>query len=237
MTLVAMPQNLNAFRNTIVHMSPKALEREPDYIIPVSIDRIVEGYADIRSSLEVTQTIHKMELNAQHKLKAPILSQIQKNYKGLEETVDDVLYWDEQKNIIYMEALAVFKSTAEFLKFRVDFQTRLNLSHLECPICRNQTWKAKNIVAKTIADREGKPHKCLSIFFACEECLKENRISNTAIRFLGIKYALAKSGRGLKDFLDRIKSIKIQGDLNSQAATAEIELNDARIKLERCPLL
>jgi len=237
MTLGTLPQNLNVLTNTITYVSPKELEREPDYIIPASIDRITEGYVDIQSSREVTRTLHQMELASQHNLKAPILSQIQKNYKGLEDTIDDVLYWDEQKNVIYMEALAVFKSTAEFLKFRVNFQTRLNLSHLECPICKNQTWKVKNIAAKTIQDKEEKLHKCLSIFFTCEKCLKEGRISNTAISFLGMKYALVKSGRGLKDFLDRIRSIKIQGDLTSRAATVEIELNDARIKLERCPLL
>jgi hypothetical protein len=54
---------------------------------------------------------------------------------------------------------------------------------------------------------------------------------------LGFKYALVKLGRGLKDFLDRVKLVKIDGDLESQKGSAVIELDNKKIGLKHCPLL
>lgn len=90
---------------------------------------------------------------------------------------------------------------------------------------------------KVVIDEKGKRWKCFSVIFVCKSCLAKGRITERGIRMLGFKYALVKLGRGLKDFLDRVKLVKIDGDLESQKGSAVIELDNKKIGLKHCPLL
>ncbi len=91
--------------------------------------------------------------------------------------------------------------------------------------------------AKTVKDKKGRIWKCFSIFFVCKACFNEGRITKRAIRMQGIKYALIKVGRGLKDFLDRLKKIEINENLEKQTGSAIIEVGQQKVRLKRCPLL
>jgi len=158
-------------------------------------------------------------------------------FESVEEAIDDVLYWDENKNLLYIEAVAVFKDTFEFVRFRRDLPTRLHLEEYACPFCGCREWKPKNVDAKTVKDEKGKTWKCISVIFACSDCLEEGRVSERSIKIQGIKYALIKFGRGFKDFLDRIKRIKLNGDLSKQSGSITIEVGEQKLRLRRCPLL
>ena len=189
------------------------------------------------SSLELSENIYRLESESKHKLESPILSRIEETCKKVEDTIDDILYWDENLNLLYIEAIAVFKSTAEFVRFRANLPTEFHLSELECPVCGCKVWKTKNIDVKTVKDKKDKSWKCLSVIFACKKCLEVGRTSERSIKILGLKYALIKLGRGVKHLLDRIKRIKIEANLATQTGAVEVELDTGKIRLERCPLL
>jgi hypothetical protein len=218
-------------------MTGSTLPKEPDYLIPATIERVKEGYGDLLTTFQVTKKIYGLELKEKFQLEPKILAKIEESYKNVEDTVDDVLYWDENKNLIYVEAIAVFRDTSEFVRFRNDLPTRLHISKFACPICGCKEWIPKNVDAKAIMDKKGRVWKCFSIIFVCRACLKKRRITERAIKIQGIKYALVKVGRGLKDLLDRIKEIEISGDLKNQTGSATVKIGRQKIELKRCPLL
>jgi len=218
-------------------MPQSVLPREPDYLIPITLDKFKEGYADPSLTSKLAKHIYKLELKEKFRLKTKITIEIEKAYKSIEETIDDILYWDENANLIYVEAIAFFKDTAEFMRFRCDIQTKLHVRKFKCQICGSKEWVPKYVDAKTVYDKEGKNWKCFSVIFACNKCLQEGRLTKRSIQIQGMKYALIKFGRGLKDFLNRLKKIKIEGDLRQQAGSALIEVGEKKIRLQRCPLL
>jgi hypothetical protein len=218
-------------------MSQIELLNEPDYILPLTADRIKAGYPDIRSAKEIAKTLRVLSLRKRPKLRDKTLSRVERKFKKVEETIDDVLYWDEHSNMIYVEAIAIFKSTKEFVQFRRNLPTELHIKEYECPICKSTDWSPKNLDVKTVKDKKGQPWKCFSIIFACNDCMKEGRLTERVITIQGIKYALIKVGRGLKHFLLRIKRIGISANLASQTGSAIIEVGEEKIELRNCPLL
>ncbi|MGB9660189.1 MAG: hypothetical protein ACPLY9_06745 [Nitrososphaerales archaeon] len=60
---------------------------------------------------------------------------MKKLYRGVEDTVDDVLFWDENENLLYIEAIAAFKDTSEFIKFRNNLPIKLRVTEFPCPVC------------------------------------------------------------------------------------------------------
>jgi len=218
-------------------MTGSTLPKEPDYLIPARIERIKEGYSDLSTTFQVTKKIYRLELKEKLQLEPKVLAKIEESYKSIEDTVDDVIYWDENKNLIYVEAIAVFRGTSEFVRFRNDLPTRLHITKFACPICGCKEWIPKNVDAKTVRDKKGRVWKCFSIIFVCRACLKKGRITERAIKIQGIKYALVKVGRGLKGFLDRIKEIEIRGDIKNQTGSAIVKIGRQKVELKRCPLL
>jgi RNase P subunit RPR2 len=212
------------------------LPSEPDFILPTNVDKISEGYPDINSAREIAKTLFGLRLKRAPKLEK-VLFQAEQKLKKVEDTIDDVLYWDEHANLIYIEAIAVIKSTKELVRFRKNIQTKLHIKEFACPICKSKNWIPKHVDAKTVKDERGQSWKCFSIVFACKECLKEGRLTERMIRIQGIKYALIKLGRGLKDFILRVKRIEISGDLATQSGSATIEVREEKIKLLRCPFI
>lgn len=217
----------------VVHSLP----REPDFLIPVTTEKIKEGYLDLPASFKIAKKVYGFELKKQFRLQTKILVEMETLYKEVEDTIDDVLYWDEKKNLIYVEAIAVFKDVAEFIRFRKDLPTAFSLTEFECPICNCKQWKPEEIDVKTVKDEKGKTWKCFSIIFACKRCLEEGRLTKRAVKIQGLKYALIKAGRGLKDFLDRIKKIEVRGDLKNEAGNALVEVGEKVLELKHCPLL
>jgi hypothetical protein len=213
------------------------LPREPDFLIPTATERIKEGYPNLRSSFRIARMIYRFESQGRPKLGAKSLAEIAKLYKNVEDTIDDVLYWDEKKNLIYVEAIAVFRDTKEFIKFRKDLPTRFSLKGFKCPVCNSERWNPEEVSVKTVQDKKGKTWKCFSVIFVCKKCLEEGRLTRRAIKIQGLKYALIKSGRGLKNFLERIRKIEISGDLGNGSGSALIEIGEKKMELERCPLL
>lgn len=218
-------------------MTQVELPSEPDFILPLTLDRIKIGYPDIKSAKEIGKTLLRLSLKRRPKLEDKVLSSAEREFKKVEDTIDDILYWNEDQNMIYMEAIAVFKSTKEFVRFRKDLPTKLYIKECECSICKCKDWTPKHIDAKTIIDKKGQSWKCFSIVFACTECLREGRLTERAIRIRGIKYALVKIGRGLKHFIERVRKIEISGDLLKQTGSAVIEVGEEKIELRNCPLL
>lgn len=218
-------------------MTESSLPSEPDYLVPVSIERVREGYADIDRTFQVTEKIYGLELKEKYRLGPQILAALEKSHKSVEDTLDDVLYWDENKNLIYVEAIAVFKDSSDFVRFRTDLPTRLQVTKFACPVCGCREWVPKNVDVKSVTDNKGKIWKCFSIIFACKTCSEKGHITERTIKIQGIKYALIKIGRGLKDFLDRIEEIEIKSDIKSQTGSATIKVGRRKVKLKRCPLL
>lgn len=218
-------------------MVVQSLSREPDFLIPVSTEKIKEGYLDLPASFRIARNVYRLESTKRFRLQSKILIQMETIYKNVEDTVDDILYWDEKKNLIYVEAIAVFKDLGEFIRFRKDLPTALHLTEFECPICNCKQWKPEEIDVKTVKDEKGESWKCFSIIFACTRCLKEGRLTRRAVKIQGLKYALIKVGRGLKDFLDRIRKIDIRGDLKNEAGHALVEVGEKVLELKHCPLL
>jgi hypothetical protein len=218
-------------------VTESSLPKEPDYLVPVNMERVREGYADLLTTFQVTKKIHRLELREKFQLEPQTLAAIEKSHKSVEETLDDVLYWDENKNLIYVEAIAVFKDSSDFVRFRTDLPTRLQITKIACPVCRCREWIPKNVDVKSVRDKKGRIWKCFSIIFVCKTCLEKGHITERAIRIQGIKYALIKIGRGLKDFLDRVEEVEIKGDLKNQTGSATIKVGQQRVELKRCPLL
>lgn len=218
-------------------MSTRVLPREPDYLIPVTLDRFKEGYSNFSLGTRLAKKIYRLELEEKFRVEADVVISVEKTYKNIEETIDDILYWDENANLIYVEAIAFFKDTGEFIRFRHNIQTKLHLKRFRCQICGSKEWEPRNVDAKTVQDEKGRSWKCFSIIFACKQCLQKGRLTERSIQIQGIKYALIKVGRGLKDFLDRIKRIRIDGDLSQHAGSAMIEVGEQKLRLRRCPLL
>lgn len=217
-------------------MTGSTLPKEPDYLVPVNIERVRDGYADLSTTFRVTKKIYGLELKEKLRLEPQTLADIEKSQKSVEDTLDDVLYWDENKNLIYVEAIAVFKDSSDFVRFRTDLPTRLHLTKVACPVCGCRDWVPKNVDVKSIKDKKGKIWKCFSIIFACKTCLEKGEVTERAIEIQGIKYALIKIGRGLKDFLDRIEEIEIKCDLKNQTGSATIKVGRQRVELKHCPL-
>jgi len=228
---------LNSFGEKDVFMIGSALPKEPDYLIPVTIERVKEGYADLNATFQVTKKIYRLELKEKFRLEPQTLAAIEKSHKSVEDTLDDVLYWDENKNLIYVEAMAVFKGTSDFVRFRTDLPTRLHITKFPCPVCGCREWMPKNVDVKSVRDKKGTMWKCFSIIFACKTCSEKGHITERAIKIQGIKYALIKIGRGLKDFLDRVEEIEIKGDMKSQTGSATVKVGREKVELKRCPLL
>jgi len=218
-------------------MIESTLPKEPDYLIPVTIDRVREGYADLSTTFQVTKKIYGLELKEKFRLEPQTLAAIEKSHKSVEDTLDDVLYWDENKNLIYVEAIAVFKKTSDFVRFRTNLPTILQVTKFACPVCGCREWMPKNVDVKSVRDKKGRIWKCFSIIFACKACSNKGHITERAIRILGIKHALIKIGRGLKDFLDRIEEIEIKADMESQTGSATIKVGRQKVELKHCPLL
>lgn len=156
----------------------------------------------------------------------------------LEDIVDEIIYWDENKNMLYVEAIAYFKSTKEFVKFRKDIVTELDVTGYSCPVCSEKLWNVKEVDAKTVVTPDGKRWKCFSLVFICKKCNEEGRISGVTVSMLGFKYAFSKFAKGIKDFFERLTKIVISADLRNQTAEATMNIAEEHTqKLTRCPLL
>jgi hypothetical protein len=218
-------------------MSLHRLSKEPSFLIPIEVKRIGDDYLDANSAVQTYSKVYSLRLRERAKLETNLLGEIEEYSKGVEDTIDDVLYWDENKNLLYIEAIAIFGDTSEFVRFRNNLPTVLKVTKFACPVCGRKEWVPRNVDMKVVVDEKGKRWKCFSVIFACKSCLAKGRITERGIRMLGFKYALVKLGRGLKDFLDRVKLVKIDGDLESQKGSAVIELDNKKIELKHCPLL
>jgi hypothetical protein len=218
-------------------MTLSPLSGEPNFVIPIEERKIGDDYPDINSASRAFGKVYSLGMKEREKLNRPDLVEIGKYSKKIEDTIDDVLYWDENKNLLYLEAIAIFNDTSEFVRFRNNLPTVLRVAEFNCQVCGHKKWMPRNVDVKVVTDERGKKWKCFSIIFACKLCLSKGRVTERGIKLLGFKYALLKFGRGLKDFLDNVKAVKVSGDLQSQKGSAEIEMGDRKIILKHCPLL
>jgi hypothetical protein len=154
------------------------------------------------------------------------------------EVIDDIIFWDEHENLLYVEAVAFFGVEKGFVKFRKDIATRLDLQDHNCPVDNSNVWVVKRANARTVLANDGQRWKCFSLVFACKACLENKRLTECRISFQGFKYAMNKIGVGLRDFLLRIRDVKVSGNLSTGSAEADIDFGEERpLKLTRCPLL
>jgi hypothetical protein len=116
-------------------MSLHRLSKEPSFLIPVEVERIGDDYLDANSAVQTYSKVYSLGLRERAKLETSLLGEIEEYSKGVEDTIDDVLYWDENKNLLYIEAIAIFGDTSEFVRFRNNLPTVLKVTKFACPVC------------------------------------------------------------------------------------------------------